>query len=748
MKKVFIVFIFSLLCLFSLDFVLAEAKQVVVDEVLETEVLNAGIEYKKELITTTQYKSSEKFQSKVFSLTMNGNDDAVKLATWSYHSTYNTTNVSLDKIAQDYEKNHPGWIVVGGVNSEGWWSEGGVSQISNTYVTDTDIVRPGVSSESFKELIGIYPDNSIYVKRFPKYSDFMVLSLYDNSGNLIKTLNVENLDKLPEGDEISVITQNINKTFDVTGYNVIEGGYNLFRKPSYFIDGTYNINGTPTDGILLKGTIDGICSESSIKGLGPKFYLITKSDSKKEDILKGATLRIQYEFVDEFKNTPNITGYMFKLIENGNVITPDTYQDNSAAYNEGYTIGNDSFYYREHSYATTHGKRRSCVGFKEDGGIVLLTAITDAGGGPSQYELSNILKEKGCSTAYQFDGGGSVTMVKRNELGHFELVTNTSTSITTGLFFVVKDPTFKAVESSRSSITFSYDESIISNVKVLIDGKTYTLDSTKTVNDLPEDTNIEYRAIYDIKSQYQDKVINTSSRLQHYKTLSFKMPESSLSIDKISKNTITIKKDNDKIINVIVHVGDTDYNMGNESSFVCDGLIDETDYNVSFTYSVLDDETGKLYTATTDVTSIKTLSYNLPSIELFNIYKPLEDGKLTLEYKYVDPDRKVDKAYIICNNEYIELTIKSGKEKIEDITSSTTAILTLEYTDDLGETKNINSEVLEITVETKEEENNTPTQPTENKETKKGCKKKKTLLMISIINTISLIGIILFKKNK
>lgn len=747
MKKIFIILIICFCFIFCDSKINAETKEVVIDEVVSSQTLNAGIVYENELITTTQYKSTEKFQSKVFSLTMDGNDDAVKLATWSYHSTYNTTNVSLDKIALDYEKNHPGWIVVGGVNAEGWWTEGGVSQISNTFVTDTDIVRPGVSSESFKELIGIYPDNSIYVKRFPEYSKNLVLSIYDENDNLIKTLDVENLDSLPENEEISIITQNVNKTFDVTGFNTIEGSYTLFRKPSYFIDGTYNITGTPTDGILLKGSIDGLCMETSIKSLGPKFYLVTKSDSKSNDILNGSRIRIQYEFVDEFKNTPNITGYMFKLIENGNVITPDTYQDNSQAYNDGYTIGNDSFYYREHSYATTHGKRRSCVGFKEDGSIVLLTALTDAGGGPSQYELSNILKDKGCVNAYQFDGGGSVTMVVRNELGHFDLVTNTSTSVTTGLFFVVKDPTFKAVDSTRSSLTFDYDDSVISNVKVLIDDKTYTLDESKTINDLPEDTDIYYRAIYDIKSQYQDKIITTSSRLMHYKTQSFKMPESSLKVDKISKNSITITKADESIINVIVHVGDNSFNMGNNSIFICDGLIDETEYNVSFTYSVLDSETNRLYTATTDNTLIKTLSYNLPTIDLFNIYKPLEDGKITLEYKYLDPDKKVVKAYIICNNEYIELNIKSGKEKIEDITISTTAVLTLEYVDDEGNTYQVTSDIINIEVEQKKEEKEVDTTNLDNN-TKKGCKKKKALLFVNIFSFISLLTIIIFKKNK
>ena len=742
MKKILSLLILLLL---SLTFVIKTKADVIVKETLEEEVLDGGVLFSHQTIATNAYNNSLYTNNDVFSYTVNGDNKEVKLASWSYMGKYATSLVTLDRIAKDYEAQHPGWIVVGGINAEGYHQQNGSTEISNMFVQDYDLIRTGVSSENFKELIGFRDDRSHFIKRVPSFTKTMILRLYDEVGNTIGTLNVDDTNRLPNDDELTLVTRDIKNSLDFTNYFAVKGSYEFYRPETFFIPGTYSLSKT-SNGITLKGDIEGEYQIGEEFNQFANFYLVTKNSTVKEKILTAKNIRCQYEFTDEFSEASSVVGYMYKLVENGKVKLPTDVEDNSDDFRNGYTTSDDSFTYGCAYYNTT-GKERAAIGFKADGSIVLLTANVGKGG-PTQYELGNILKNMNCENAYQFDGGGSVTFLKRNEMGNFKMLNTPGDgnprSIATGVFLVVRDPKIKIGDTTRNTVTIDVPtDNTIKNVVANINGKEYKLtQGTNVIEGLEEDTKYDIYCTYDILSHLDNSTyISTRTRTYQTTTKAFEYPDPAFKATAIGKNIIKVEKQNlnDQIFDVIIHLGSSTYMMNDEKEYVISDLISDTEYNIYFTFSVKDKETGKTYTKDTEAVTVKTLSYDLPEIKEFKESKKKENS-LSVSYEYVDNDNLVEKAYILINGKEKELSSMLGSERFGDLDFTKNVYeltLVLEGHTKDGESFKITSEVLKYD-EVKDEKP---------QEKKKKCGKKSAELIISFLAATSLMGIVLRKKK-
>ena len=742
MKKILSLLILLLL---SLTFVIKTKADVIVKETLEEEVLDGGVLFSHQTIATNAYNNSLYTNNDVFSYTVNGDNKEVKLASWSYMGKYATSLVTLDRIAKDYEAQHPGWIVVGGINAEGYHQQNVSTEISNMFVQDYDLIRTGVSSENFKELIGFRDDRSHFIKRVPSFTKTMILRLYDEVGNTIGTLNVDDTNRLPNDDELTLVTRDIKNSLDFTNYFAVKGSYEFYRPETFFIPGTYSLSKT-SNGITLKGDIEGEYQIGEEFNQFANFYLVTKNGTVKEKILTAKNIRCQYEFTDEFSEASSVVGYMYKLVENGKVKLPTDVEDNSDDFRNGYTTSDDSFTYGCAYYNTT-GKERAAIGFKADGSIVLLTANVGKGG-PTQYELGNILKNMNCENAYQFDGGGSVTFLKRNEMGNFKMLNTPGDgnprSIATGVFLVVRDPKIKIGDTTRNTVTIDVPtDNTIKNVVANINGKEYKLtQGTNVIEGLEEDTKYDIYCTYDILSHLDNSTyISTRTRTYQTTTKAFEYPDPAFKATAIGKNIIKVEKQNlnDQIFDVIIHLGSSTYMMNDEKEYVISDLISDTEYNIYFTFSVKDKETGKTYTKDTEAVTVKTLSYDLPEIKEFKESKKKENS-LSVSYEYVDNDNLVEKAYILINGKEKELSSMLGSERFSDLDFTKNVYeltLVLEGHTKEGESFKITSEVLKYD-EVKDEKP---------QEEKKKCGKKSAELIISFLAATSLMGIVLRKKK-
>lgn len=733
MKKGIILVIFLFICLFFFPLMKAQALQ-------NRQTLAGNIIFEEGMMQVKELNGSDGQLSNYYSLTLPSTSTA-KVATWSYAAKYHTTLVTLDKIAKDYEENHPGWIVVGGINAEGYHSSGGYNEISNLFVQDYNLMRTGVSSEAFKELIGFYDDNSHIIKRTPKFSDNLILSITNKDGTLSK-YEVPTLNELPDESNIALITQELSHELDLTGYYVAYGNYKMYRRNTFYIPGAYPLSKTD-NGIYLEGELIGSATTQVVKPNDYRYYIVTKDKNTYDAILNGSYAKCQYEFLDEFANCKSIVGYMYKLVENGKVKLPTDIEDNSDDYKNGNTLVDDSFQYNC-DYYNTHNKERSCIGFKDDGSIVLFTA-NKAKGGPCQYELGVMLKNLGCKNAYQFDGGGSVTFTMRDEYGNFKNYNTPADgsyrSISTGIFFVVRDPSIKETEVTRDSITFDYpDDGSIRNVKAVLNGITYSLDESKIVTGLLENTN--YSVYFTYEELLEDNTYQSSSTSpKTIKTKEYFIPNPNINITNISKHgcLVTVLESNNQFQNIIIELGDRKYEMTNNSLLI-DDLLEETTYPVTIYFENIDPTTNKIYEGKLALQEIKTLKYEIPSISNFELSKQLTNGSVRFSYRYEDLDHLVSMALISDDkgNTYL-LDTRIGDITIKDITSTTSFTLQLIYSSEEGE-KIIKTTPINVVVEEKIEEPIT--------QSKKKCGKKDiSLLTTLVLASFSMLFFIYKKEN-
>lgn len=426
----------------------------------EEEVLEDGVIYNYQVINSN-YGTNSKLDRNVFTYTIPKSSSKVKLATWTYSDALGYSAQNLMTIAEDYEKNHPGWMVIGGINAEGYVnSNDGYSkyELTNAMVQDGDVIRKDVSSEETKELIAIANDRSYTIKRVPEVSSNPFLYLYegDFGSNVLNHLEVKSINKLPENNEISLYIPSFSGSVDLSGYNVYEFDTSLYRISTNFPNGpTGTLTGNNL-GVFVKGSLININKVSSINSISRnKFYIVSKNAQLHDALKIGTKVKCQYDYLDEFGKVETVVGYWFKYIDKGVICDADyqVYLEEENRY---------AAKYGSHAYWSSTSKERAGIGFKENGDVVIMAANTGKGG-PTQYEVGQYFQMMGCYDAFQFDGGGSVTFIKRNAKGGFDMLNEPGDgaprSILAGLFIVVQKPDIdiKVSDLTSNSCTLNYD---------------------------------------------------------------------------------------------------------------------------------------------------------------------------------------------------------------------------------------------------------------------------------------------------
>ncbi len=474
-------------------------------KIIEEEQMSDNVLYQYYNMDTSFKDKSSKMTRDVYTYTLKQNQYA-HLATWTYSSPDDYTLKDLQSIAYDYELNHPGWVVLGGINAEGYYN----GELTNAFIQDGDVIRKDVSAEAFKKLIGFKDDGSVVIKQVPQASENPLLKV-DNECYDVKKVN-----ELPLDDEIAVITNKLNNTLNVSEYNVIECTYSLYRTSEEFPNPNKTHSGSFL-GIFLKGVVNKQVTFTTISKSNcsnKKFYIVTKQSEILDVLITGKNIKIEFDYIDEFKDVISMTGYMYQYLKDGKTIPDDYVETNDV----GEKVDYNCAYYKSTS------KERAGIGFKADGSIVLLTTNTKTGG-PTQYEVGEIFKELGCTDAYQFDGGGSVTFLKRDKNGNIEMKNTPgdgiARSIMSGLFIVARDidVNCEPIEVTESSIELSVSikEENLSKLQINLYKETNNgrqlIESLEPINNnvkfenLNSDTNYFYNFSY--KLEGNDKLVDS-----------------------------------------------------------------------------------------------------------------------------------------------------------------------------------------------------------------------------------------------
>lgn len=669
-----------------------------------------------------------------------GNNEEVKIVTWSQGTEHGFRSSTVRYTAEDYEKKHPGWVVVAAVN-------GDFFQINSTYealglmVQDGDVIRAhqqyqDSTPEQSDGVLGWDDENNFYVG-YPQVSTTLTLQIKDENGNYTNKYPITSFNSEVADTGITLITKDKKTATDFTGSTVYIGTYELNRLS--------NANKP-----FVKGQITE-CSTNIAKEFVPmgKFYLASKDGSLDNISLDNAYVRCQYDIEGDWSNVTSAIRYYHILLMNGK---HKYYQD---------------YYNYKDSYGLSD-KSRCVIGVKEDGSTVMM--IADGRGkisgqyfdSMSYFQVAEMMRIAGCKDVYQMDGGGSATLIVRNDRGYFEVINRPSDgserSIGNAILFVMRDPGLDVdlKNTTRTSISIVKKETSVSDqleqIKVTIDGKTYDMnDELLVVEGLKESTEYIVTFSYVLPDANDPNKKIKGSFNKTVKTKDFIYPPSGLEVTEVNKNSITITKQETGyeswIQNVNVHVGDEVYYMGNETTFIIGNLFDETKYIVYFTYDVIEPNNPTVYKGQDEVFDVTTLAYNLPIFEKFEIIENTENS-VKISYEYNDEDDVIIEAYIVAYN---ELGKVASKQKITRKRGN------VEFTG-LELTNQSYSFKIEILYKEKEESTLLSTYYSneiiqeklvlnEPKPGKKGCLKNAGSYMIATLGAVSL-ALLVFRKKK
>ena len=736
-KKILFGLITTLLLFTSINFVSANwsGKSDCITKVKEVEKRDLyGIaNYNCDLVTSKVNGVSYELERKTHWVeTQNWGND-VMLVNWTNSiNAEDWKGTTMTDLARQFEKAYPGWNVIAGINGDFFHisasgvypancePSNGSSQMGNLFKPFSDLSGGGGT-------LGFKPDGT-YVYGASTTTANEYVEVLDEQGNVLKSAEITNLNNVPTETGITLLTPNnyfkYPGTFDLTGYKVFVIDYELHRLDRR------------TQKVYLKGSIsevrEGTTGEKVERNCGYA-YLVSKDGSLDGILEVGTTLRCQSNYTGSWEGVMNSTGYYAQMLKDGQSLFYDS-------------VANKDEISKIYDYSYINcDKNRTFIGFKENGAPVFVVSERAGGLGHTYYEEAEILKELGCVNGFVLDGGGSACMIVRTETGSFEVVNECQDGNPRKdaniIMIVAKDPGVAPVIEKTSRFGCSIDvyksglglTDDISNIKVTVNNvtKEYT-GSLLDFDGLEEATDYKVKLTYDIKvngkteTRFEQRTLRTDA---YQKPMVGFNQEAGTTTITVSRNSLEGSK---LLRNVIVHVGDNSYTMGDNETFVIEGLIKGVNYPVIYEYDILDPDTGRLYHYVNDEIEVKTLDYELPEITRFELYSD-KDGKYIFRYTYKDEDGVVKNAYLLVNDQKVELTKKTGNIAYEgvDLTQqgySFKIVLEYQHEDTI---KTIESETLTY----------------EKVEKKKGCKKKSIIEVVVLTSTVSLAFFILKKKH-
>ena len=664
---------------------------------LKTTDLMGGVTlYEQKMTSLLNGDSQKAFQEHFVQWVDLKKENDVRIVTWTKQKADNWAASTTREAAIEWEKYHPGWVVVAGTNGDFFSNSGANTKEPTTnYMQEGDMFRSEYSKLP-RSVIGFKKDGS-YIVGEPKLTENMLLHIYAEDGSVLEKIPISGYNTAATSDGITLYTKDCADTYDLTGYTVCEGTYTICRvantkNKSVFIKGEMNISRAGNAEEKPCMTREELKEDGTTKTtIVREFYIATKNQEVVNKLKSGVKVKCQYDFVDEWQNVENSVGYIHQMLQNGTSLNQ---------------CSTDSFIYTDHP--------RTFIGFKEDGTPVLMVIdgrgsstnpVKEGNCGVSLFEGAEIMKLAGCVNAYNLDGGGSSTLIVRNQGGGFDVINRPSDgserSDANAIFLVMRDPAVETVSGRSSASTISikrkttdYAKSV-TDIKVTVNGKTYEMESDEVIA-----TGLLENTVYDVNVEYK---LNGELCKSNYKA-STNMYDPGVDINPTSKGfNIGLRQSDENLITskVTIRVEDQEYVIENSegklTSYEITGLFKDDSYRISYTYEVTIKETGEKYTRSVEEKTYRTLSYDIPEIKEFSI-KKRTGNKATVNYTIEDVDGLITKMYLVYNGEKVELEIDSNKYQVEelDMNKVNTFKLVVEYETPDGKPQKVESEELTL----------------------------------------------------
>lgn len=432
--------------------------------------------------------------------------NGARIIPWSVQGGMQWNLRSVIAMAEDFERQNPGWVVLGGVNGDfyDWHNTKDYGQSgSGMELVEGNMLRYRASGWN---AVGFANDNSedqiIYIDGSKvTRTTRPVLYIYDEEGNELRHFIVDKFNEEVGANETGVYFGRITGEKGLNRYDEMSYLTREYVSPTLGSGNTYIVE--KADKVIYQaddksyygyGTIS--TTDPTVKVPNTGFAVVSNNDKINEILNIGTTIKVQYELTGEYADVENAIGARMSLISDG--VLPA---------------------YSTDSYETTRAPR-TIVGQKEDGTICLLTIDGRQQYlnmyGTNQQEFNAFMQSYGITDAVLLDGGGSSTFFVR-ENNEFVVKNSPSDSsnpeqprsVGNCLLVIVPLGEFSIASTDvlNDSITFNIDTSEtdlenITNIKCTFNGVTKSVvDNKVTFDGLTHDTEYEYAFTYDTKDK-------------------------------------------------------------------------------------------------------------------------------------------------------------------------------------------------------------------------------------------------------
>ena len=521
MKKIFILVCLVILSIFAASNFNIKAEGIQFDDTLvqagggsyqvtertNYETIDYGVQYTRDVAVSqslNQISGKKQFDPQVINLLEVPTSSVMKVVNWTYSTSNRWSLQTLTNLAEDFENNNPGWVVIAGINGDFFdinATKALPRQTTGAAVNNGEVVRAVSSGRQ----VGFTNDgtaNSLIGGKNLQFTEYHTLSIYDENDDIITQFKVDKFNQNPTGEEISVYFS----------YYVLEGDKRntvtntVPATNSYIVSQPERGYATEPSKLYAKGIIDLLNQETALE-IG-QFAIVTENEELNSYLEAGVKVRIQQDVVGDYADCDNISGCGVQLVVDG-----------------GYNTATDGMSDYRHP--------RTVIGRKADGTIVLATVDGRQEAkdmyGMTYEELSAMMMYYGCEEAFNLDGGGSTTMIIRNGNGGFDVMNSPSDggqrNDANAILVVVPEMKLYVNEVTDTTIDFSYlaksKDISISNVEVTIKGQNYNV--TKKIDSeefLWEDLipSTDYELVYSYDMEYNGNIIRNNSNPVKFST--------------------------------------------------------------------------------------------------------------------------------------------------------------------------------------------------------------------------------------
>ena len=427
------------------------------------------------------------------------NNGDVKVVQWSFHSatTVEWTLTTVVKMAENYESLHPGYKVIAAINGDFFDINSTASygpllkSTRGVGVSDGEVIRAmdARGLETNPLTIGFKNDGSLtnYVQGGKiEFTENHMLALYDADGKITDEFEIKSINAVPADGEIAVYYSYPTGVGEVAKSQAKQ----LVEMPAnnaYVCEKPIRIVPNSNTALYAKGEL-AEATETRELAFG-EFGIVTTNQSVRSKIDAAAYVRVQKNVIGDYADCESIGGGVYTMLQDGKEV-PD---------------------------GDSNRHPRTMIGAKADGSIVMATVDGRQKNknmyGMTADEQGALMKQYGCVSAVNLDGGGSTTIAIRNEKNKFDVLNSPSDgnlrNDSNCYLVVMKEADFSIKEQNITdeSIEFVLDTTGVdwsktTAIKCKFNGQTKeVVDGKVKFDNLTNNSTYKYAFYYDTRTQ-------------------------------------------------------------------------------------------------------------------------------------------------------------------------------------------------------------------------------------------------------